>query len=208
VADERGAVSGLDADRAFPSASLTKAMILIAFLRRSTLRDLEPSASDRVSLGFMIRLSDNASADRMYERVGDEGLRELAGAVGMRRFEISGSWANATLTPADQARFFLVADRLVPQRERAFARRLLETVAPEQTWGVPKAARPRWRTFFKGGWRPEDQGELVHQAALLERGGRRMAVSVMTVDGRDMVYAEKTIEGIARRLLASPDRGK
>ena len=204
VADERGAVRGLDADRRFLSASLSKAMILVAFLRRAG----EPTPSERVSLSFMIRLSDNASADRMYASVGDAGLRELASAVGMSRFEVSGSWANATVTPADQARFFVVADLLVPQRERAYARRLLETVAPEQTWGVPNAARPRWRTFFKGGWRPEDQGELVHQAALLERGGRRMAVSVMTVGGRDMVYGERTIEGVARRLLASTARRK
>ena len=204
VADERGAVRGLDADRRFLSASLSKAMILVAFLRRAR----EPTPSERVSLGFMIRLSDNASADRLYASVGDTGLRELASAVGMSRFEVAGSWANATVTAADQARFFVVADLLVPQRERAYARRLLETVAPEQTWGVPNAARPRWRTFFKGGWRPEDQGELVHQAALLERGGRRMAVSVMTVGGRDMVYGERTIEGVARRLLASTARRK
>jgi len=204
VADERGALSGLDPGRPFLSASLTKAMILVAFLRQVA----EPTASERESLGFMIRLSDNASADRMYARVGDEGLRAVARAVGMRRFAISGAWANAALSPADQARFFLVADRLVPRRERRFARTLLETVSPVQTWGVPKAARPRWRTFFKGGWRPEGKGQLVHQAALLERGDRRLAVAVMTVRSRDMAYGEKTIEGVARRLLAPRVRRK
>lgn len=198
VAGERGGVSGLDADRTFSSASLTKAMMLVAFLRRRA----EPTESERVSLGYMIRLSDNESADRIYARVGDEGLIGLARVVGMTRFTVSGDWANATVTAADQARFFLLADRLVPARERAFARRLLETVSAEQTWGVPTAARPRWRTFFKGGWRPEDAGELVHQAALLERGARRVAVAVMTSGDRDMAYGEKTIEGVTRRLLA------
>ena len=202
VVDERGALRGLDPDRTFFSASLTKAMVLVAFLRQAARRHQEPTESERRSLGFMIRLSDNESADRMYERVGDEGLREVARTVGMSRFAVSGAWANATLTPADQARFFLVADRLVPRRDRAFARRLLETVSPQQTWGLPRAARPGWRTFFKGGWRPEDRGELVHQAALLERGERRMAIAVMTVRSRDMSYGERTIEGIARRLLA------
>jgi hypothetical protein len=200
VAGERAGVSGLAMDRTFPSASLSKAMMLVALLRR----EAKPTESERVSLGYMIRLSDNESADRIYSRVGDEGLRAVANAAGMGRFAISGHWANATLTPADQARFFLMVDRLVPRRERAFARALLETVSADQTWGVPTAARPRWRTFFKGGWRPEGQGELVHQAALLERGGRRLAVAVMTVRNRDMAYAQKTIEGVARRLLA-PD---
>jgi hypothetical protein len=199
VAGERGGVNGVGVNRTFRSASLTKAMMLVAFLRRGT----QPTESERVSLGYMIRLSDNASADRIFTRVGDEGLLELARTVGMTRFAVSGDWANATVTPADQARFFLIADRLVPARERTFARTLLETVSAEQTWGIPKASRPRWRTFFKGGWRPENAGELVHQSALLERGARRVAVSVMTTDDRDMVYGEKTIEGVARRLLAS-----
>lgn len=199
VTGERGGISGLDVDREFRSASLTKAMLLVAMLRR----EAKPTESERISLGYMIRLSDNASADTIYARVRDEGLLELARAAGMRRFAISGVWAGATVTPADQARFFLQADRLVPVRERRFARTLLETVSAEQTWGVPDAARPRWRTFFKGGWRPEDDGELVHQSALLERGGRRVAVSVMTTGDRDMTYGEKTIEGVARRLLGT-----
>jgi hypothetical protein len=199
VAGERDGVNGVGANRTFRSASLTKAMMLVAFLRRDT----KPTKSERVSLGYMIRLSDNASADRIYARVRNEGLLAIARTVGMTRFAVASDWANAIVTPADQARFFLIADRLVPARERGFARNLLETVSAEQTWGIPKASRPRWRTFFKGGWRPENKGELVHQSALLERGARRLAVSVMTTDDRDMVYGEKTIEGVARRLLAS-----
>jgi hypothetical protein len=198
VADERGGIGGLDPDRIFQSASLTKAMLLVALLRRQDV----PTEAERISLGYMIRLSDNESAKRIYARVGDEGLIEVARAARMRDFAVSGDWANAALTPADQVRFFLVADRLVPARERSFTRTLLETVSADQTWGAPIAARPRWRTFFKGGWRPQDDGELVHQSALLERGSRRLALSVMTTGDRDMAYGEKTIEGVARRLLA------
>ena len=82
-------------------------------------------------------------------------MRELARAAGMRRFSIAGDWASARVTAADQARFFLALDDLTPPRYRALERDLLETVSPLQTWGIPRAARPRWRTYFKGGWRPE-----------------------------------------------------
>ena len=203
VAGERGGVTGFDINRAVPSASLTKAMILVAFLRRSAERGDQPTESERASLAFMIRLSDNASADRIYRRVGDGALRRLARAAGMRRFAIGGDWANAAVAPADQARFFVMLDRLVPPRERPFARTLLQTVALDQTWGVPLAARPRWRTLFKGGWRPEGDGELVHQAAVLERGARRLGLAVMTTGNPDMRYGERTIEGVARRLLGA-----
>lgn len=207
IADERGGVGGLDADRPFASASLTKAMILVAYLRRSSAEGRAPSEADRTSLGYMIRLSDNSSADRMYARTGDVALRDLARRAGMRHFRIDGDWANASLTAADQARFFLLADRLVPPTEQRYARSLLETVSPEHSWGIPVAARPRWRVFFKGGWRPEGDGELVHQAALLERGPRRVSIAVMTDENPLMTYGEESIEGVARRLLQTPPAG-
>jgi hypothetical protein len=204
VADDRGGISGVDVHRPFASASLSKAMILVAYLRKLAAEDGEPSQSDMLTLGYMIRLSDNASADTIYSRVGDEALVDLARRAGMKGFAVSGDWANATVTPADQARFFLALDRLVPRRFRELARDLLESVSELQSWGIPVDARPRWRVFFKGGWRPEEDGEMVHQAALLEQGARRVAIAVMTTGDPDMVYGEQSIQGVGRLLLAGP----
>ena len=202
VADERGGLSGHGGTRPFPSASLTKAMLLVAFLRGLAAEGSEPSDSETLTLGYMIRISDNGSADEIYAEVGDEALRDLARRAGMRAFEIDGDWANATLTPADQARFFLSIDRLVPRRFRGLALDLLEGVTPLHSWGIPAGARPRWRVFFKGGWRPEEDGELVHQAALMQRGSRRIAIAVFTDANPNMVYGERTIQGVTARLLA------
>ena len=202
VIDGRGALSGVGLDERFVSASLTKAMILVAYLRRLEDTGGRPSQAELLSLGYMIRLSDNASADSIFARVDDEGVREVARLARMRNFRIAGDWANATITPADQARLFVALDRVVPARFVPLARTLLETVSPLQSWGIPRAARPRWRTFFKGGWRPEAGAELVHQAALLQSGTRRLGLAVMTSEDPSMAYGERTIEGLARRLLA------
>ena len=201
VVDDRGGLSGVRPRERFLSASLTKAMILVAFLRGLEAGRDQPSDGELLSLGYMIRLSDNASADSIYRRVGPAGLRELARQAGMRDFSVGGDWANSTVTAADQARLFLQLDRLVPARFQPLARDLLETVSPLHSWGIPRAARPRWRTFFKGGWRPEAGAEVVHQAALVESGARRLGMAVMTGDDPSMLYGERTIEGIARRLL-------
>ncbi len=205
VTDGRGAVAGVAMHRPFAAASLSKAMVMVAFLRRAERRARPPTAAERESLGYMIRLSDNASADAIYAKLGDGPMRALARAAGMRRFAIAGHWAGARVTAADQARFFLALDDLTPPRYRALERDLLETVSPLQTWGIPRAARPRWRTYFKGGWRPEGNTLLEHQAAYLERGGRRVAIAILTEGGADEHPARTTQAGVARRLLAAAD---
>lgn len=201
VVDDRGGLRGLHAHRTFPSASLSKAMILVAYLRKLAEERAELPDSDLLGLGYMIRLSDNDSASTYFSRVGDRGLIEVARLAGMKDFAVAGDWANVTVTPADQARFFRRIDRLVPRRFRGLARNLLESISELQSWGIPAGAPPRWRVFFKGGWRPETDGEMVHQAALLERDRRRVGIAVMTTANGDMVYGERTIEGVARRLL-------
>jgi hypothetical protein len=205
VADGRGGVAGVGLNRPFPSASLSKAMVLVAFLRQADRRRTPPTAAERESLGYMIRLSDNASADTIYAKVGDGPIRALARAAGMRHFSIAGTWAGARVTAADQARFFLVLDDLTPPRYRKLQRNLLETVSPLQTWGIPRAARPRWRTYFKGGWRPEGAAMLEHQAAYLERGRHRLALAILTEGGTDARFGRATQAGIARRLLAGTE---
>ena len=204
VADDRGGLTGVNTARPYASASLTKAMILVAYLRKLAAAGAREHP-DELTLGYMIRLSDNASADEIYGRVGDESLRELARRARMDGFRIAGDWANATLTPADQARFFMALDRLVPRRFRGLARNLLETVVAPHSWGIPAGARPGWRVYFKGGWRPEAEGELVHQAGLLERGSRRVAIAVLSSENPDMLYGERSIQGVTERLLAGGD---
>jgi len=205
VADGRGAVAGVAIHRTFASASLSKAMVLVAFLRQAERRGRPPTAAERESLGYMIRLSDNASADSIYAKLGDGAMRELARAARMRDFAIAGHWAGARVTAADQALFFLSLDDLTPPRYRALERDLLETVSPLQSWGIPRAARPRWRTYFKGGWRPESDTLLEHQAAYLERGRRRVAIAILTEGGTDERLGRTTQAGVARRLLAGTD---
>ena len=204
VADDRGGLTGMDTTRPYASASLTKAMILVAYLRKLAAPGARADP-DELTLGYMIRLSDNASAEEIYGQVGDASLRELARRAGMDGFRIEGDWANATLTAADQARFFMALDRLVPRRFRGLARNLLGTVVAPHSWGIPTAARPGWRVYFKGGWRPQPDGELVHQAGLLERGSRQVAIAVLSSENPNMVYGERSIQGITELLLAGGD---
>jgi hypothetical protein len=202
VLGDRGGLSGSAMRRQYESASLVKAMILVAYLRRLADERREPSDLELARLDAMIRVSDNFSASDLYEQVGPDGLEEVARLARMKDFGSSAFWGNSLVTAADQVRLFLSLDRLLPRAWRSYARGLLENVMPAHAWGIPAAARPDWRVMFKGGWRPDDEdGQIVHQAALLERGERRLAIAVMTESDPGEVYGQETVRGIALRLL-------
>jgi hypothetical protein len=201
VVDSSGAIHCRACRRRYPAASIVKAMLLVAELRRLAAGGGQLTAGDRSLLGEMIRVSDNASATRIYLRVGDQGLYRLAAAMKMRGFGVNGHWGNAEITALDLARFFARIDRLTPAKYQDYARRLLSSVVHSQAWGIPEVSRPRWRTRFKGGWVSTPRGELLHQVARLQRGGRSVAIAVLTDGNPTHAYGRATLRGIAARLL-------
>ncbi|MGI8802340.1 MAG: serine hydrolase [Solirubrobacteraceae bacterium] len=202
VVDDKGRLSGLRLHLRFNSASVVKAMLLVAYLERlaDAGRGLDPAS--RSLLYPMIHVSDNNAASAVFGIVGDAGLRRVAGQVGMTDFATSGRWWGFTqISAADQARFFVVQDHLIPPQFDGYARGLLSGISADQSWGVPAVGRPRFRVFFKGGWLPSEG--LVNQAARLEGRGATFAIAVLTTGGPSMGYGEQTIEGVAARVLGN-----
>jgi hypothetical protein len=193
---------GSEIHRRFVSASVVKAMLLVAYLDMRAADHRPLTATDRSVLTPMIHVSDNNAATAAWSRVGDHRLRILARRAGMTDFSIVGFWANAMISAADQARFFFEMPRLIAPRFRGYADHLLSHIVGYESWGIPAVARPRgWRVDFKGGWRPTARGQLVHQIARLRRGQTKLAVAVMTDGDPSMTYGIGTVEGVARRLL-------
>jgi len=188
-----------DAYRVYRSASVVKAMLLVAYLNHESVRGRRLGAGDLALLDPMIRRSDNVAASRVRDFVGNGALEHLADRVGMGRFASTPSWGDTQITAAGQTKLFLRIDRYVVRRHRATAMRLLRTVIGPQRWGVAQAPHPGWALHFKGGW--GDYGEVDHQVALLRRGKRRLAVAILMTGFPSHAYGKQTLEGIARRLL-------
>jgi hypothetical protein len=204
-----GRMWGVATRRAVPSASVLKAMLLVAYLSRPDVRDRPLRKADRELLAPMIRWSDNVAATRVRDIVGNEGLVRLAHRVGMRAFVPAAIWGLSRVDAADQTLFFLHIERWIPARHRATALHLLSSIVPSQRWGIGQVRPAGWALYFKGGW-GSGSGAVDHQVALLRRGKRRLSVAILTTNSPSHDYGKQTLKGVAVRLLrglAVPARG-
>jgi hypothetical protein len=191
--------------RRVPAASLMKTLFLVAHLRRGDVREQPLSRADRALLDPMVRRSDDVAATTIRNRLGDARLRRLARAAGLRDLVLRPVWGMSTTSARDQARLFARLPRLLPPRHRAYALGLLARIVPSQRWGIGQVRLPGWRVMFKGGW-GSGSGAVDHQAALLERGGRRIAVAVVTTGHPSHAAGKRTLRGVFARLLAGLPR--
>jgi hypothetical protein len=203
VLDSAGRLRGLNTREQFETASIVKVMFLTAYLQMLSARDRPLTAADRALLYPMIHESNNDDASQVLGIVGADAVARVAREAGMRDYSPGiGWWAYTQTSAADQARFAARLDRLIPARFYGYARYLLSTIEPEQSWGFPPVARPRWQVYFKTGALPS-QG-LFTELARLERGPVRFSVAVLTDGQPSQAYGEETIAGVAARLLAGP----
>jgi Beta-lactamase enzyme family len=186
-----------------PSASLLKAMLLVAYLNRDSVRGRALTDSDRRLLGPMIRWSDNATAGTVLNIVGASGLYLVATRANMHNFQLRSPWGLSTTTARDQARFFYRIDRLLPARHRAYGMNLLRRIVPSQRWGIPPVKPDGWFIHFKGGW-GSGTGRVTHQSALLRTSTKRISLSVITEWNPSHTYGTWTIRGVAARMLKRP----
>jgi Beta-lactamase enzyme family len=196
VVDSRGRLYGYHASRPFITASVVKAMLLVAYLRRHS--SVGPAM--RTVLARMITLSDNDAADEVYRLVGRGGLAHLAHLARMRTFRAGSAWIVSRVGAADMARFFRDMERYIPAAHRRFADSLLTHIVSYERWGIPPAAEPLgYRVYFKPGWL--GAWVLANEAARLERKRVRIGLAVFTDGNPTSSYGKETIAGVTARLL-------
>ena len=182
------------------SASVLKAMLLVAYLDHPDVRGRALADADRALLEPMIRYSDNDTATRVRDFLGAAPIERLARRAGMRDFRLAVPWGLSQITASDQSRYFLELPELTVRRHRAYALKLLAGVVPEQRWGIATVRPHGWDLHFKGGW-GAGTGAVSHQIALLERDGQRVSVAITTNGSPTHEYSQETLRGVARRLL-------
>jgi hypothetical protein len=201
VLDSQGHLSGTRLRSHFQSASVVKVIFLTAFLQLLNADHVGLSALDRSLLYPMIHESNNEDASAVLDRVGLSAIARVAREAGMQDYAPGvGWWAYTQTSAADQARFFIAIEKLIPHQFWPYARGLMAGIEAEQSWGFPEVARPRWQVFFKTGALPSEG--LFNETARLERPGVTFTASVFSTGDPSQAYGEETMRGVAARLLA------
>jgi Beta-lactamase enzyme family len=182
------------------SASVVKAMLMVAYLDQASVATRALNGYDDSLLRPMITQSDNAAATTVRDVVGNGALRALANRVGMTHFATAAIWGETQITAGDQTRFFFHIDSYVARRHRAYAMNLLASIVPSERWGIGAVAPKGWHLYFKGGW-GYGTGLLDHQVVLLVRGCARVSIAALTMYDGSHEYGKETLRGIFERLL-------
>lgn len=210
IVDDRGALLGeASPQRTGRSASVSKALVLVALLRMAEQRAL--TSGERSAVGRMVRDSDNAAANQLYARVGPTRVDEAARAAGMsewqrvvRRQTAAGyDLGYSRVSPLDLARLFATLDATVPDRHREFALAELGAVRGAGRFGVLSV--PAFSSVpSKAGWRPEDEGGwTVAQGARLTLDGREVGVGFHVAGAASKDAAASAIAAVADALSQS-----
>jgi beta-lactamase class A len=190
------------------SASVLKAMLMVAYLNRGSVAGRALNSYDKSLLYPMITRSDNNAASAVDTIVGDSGLNALAARVGMSHFAPAQPiWGESQITPRDQTKFFLHIDSYIARRHRGYAMHLLASITPSQRWGIGEVAPKGWKLYFKGGW-GYGTGLMDHQVVLLTRGCARVSVAVLTMYDGSHAYGKATLRGMFKRLLVGLPTGR
>ena len=186
--------------RVVPAASVFKAMILAAYLRRTSVRSRGLTDEERSRLSAMIRWSDNDSATILLDRMGHRAIHRLARDAHMKDFQLVRPWGLSHVSAGDQVRFFFRFHRYVPARHEEYARWLLHHIVRSQRWGITDVELDGWKRFFKSGW-ATGTGRVSHQVAWIQKDGDRVAIAVMTEYSPSHEYSKRTLQGVMHRLL-------
>ncbi|MHB8656751.1 MAG: serine hydrolase [Solirubrobacteraceae bacterium] len=183
------------------SASVVKAMLMVAYLDMPSVAGRRINAYDNSLLAPMITQSDNNAADTVDGIVGAGGLDALAARVGMTHFVAAEPvWGETQITARDQTRFFLHIDSYIAPLHRAYGMHLLYSIVPWERWGIGEVAPVGWGLYFKGGW-GYGTGLLDHQVILLKRGCARVSIAVLSMYDGSHAYGKETLRQIFARLL-------
>ena len=212
-----GATFSHAAHEQFPTASVSKLTILTLLLLRAEEEGRGLTASEQVRVEEMIRYSDNDVTDGLYARIGfTDGFTSGVRDLGFTNTDPHprGVWGATMTTAADQLRLLRVLyvdEGHLAAENRAYVRELMESVAPEQAWGVSASADPGDTVGLKNGWTPrESNGGLwnVNSVGYVSGPGHEYLIAVLSDGHHDYATGVALVEELCGTVTGAMESAR
>ncbi|MCP2340442.1 serine hydrolase [Actinomadura rupiterrae] len=203
---ERRLWCGVSSGSHYDSASVVKATILGALLRKVLDEKRHMSASEKSLAKKMITKSDNNAASALWAHVGRTRMQRFLRQAGMTHTTLGEGryWGLTQITAYDEIsllRRFTEPNGLLTTKARTYALTLMHEVIPSQRWGTPSGTPSGITWHVKNGWLPRHgKNWRVHSIGAFTGGGRSYTIAVLTRDTPSMAYGVATIERVAHAV--------
>ncbi len=192
-------------DRHFDSASIVKAIILAALLRRHQESGTPLSSFEEREATLMITQSDNDAATDLWDEVGMSGLRHFLDLAKMNETRLGegGYWGLTQVTAHDEILLLELLTRptsVLTGASRRYQLGLMALVIPGQRWGTPAGAPAAVSVHVKNGWLPDDGGWHINSIGAFTGQDRNYMMAVLTDDNQSEQYGIETVQAVARAV--------
>jgi len=194
----------LNSSEHFDSASVVKATILGALLRRAQDRHEALTRTEKALAYAMITRSDNDAASELWDDVGRRYLQHFLNLAGMTRTYLGPGpyWGLTRITAYDETlllHLLLTKNTVLGTSSRDYELSLMARVIPSRRGGVPAGAPTRLTAHVKNGWLPlAPYGWRINSIGGFTGRGGGYSIVVLTQDNPTMGYGIATVETIAR----------
>jgi beta-lactamase class A len=195
-------------------ASIVKVNILGALLAKGQGAANSLTSSQRALATEMIEESDNDAATELWNAAGaGSGIGAFDRKVGMSSTTPSPcvvcqgfpwpGWGLTTTTPEDQLTLlralFLSTSYLNPV-DRAYEVKLMQSVVPDERWGVSGGVPAGASVALKNGWLPlndTDTDWQINSIGWVRGDGRDYLVALMSTDNPNEQYGISTLDSVS-----------
>jgi beta-lactamase class A len=201
-----GLTCWLNSTTHFDSASVVKATILGALLRKAQEQHRYLTSTEARWARSMITLSDNGAASALWNDVGRTALQHFLNLAQMTHTYLGpgGYWGLTQITAHDETllvQLLLHPGSVLSTASRNYELGLMASVVSYERWGIPAGAPTSLTVHVKNGWLPRaTHGWRIHSIGGFTGRGVSYSIVVLTQDNPTMDYGIVTIEGIARAI--------
>lgn len=193
----------LNANAHFDSASVVKATILGALLRKAEKQHRYLTQAEASLATAMITQSDNNAASALWADVGRTWLQHFLNLARMTHTVLGpgGYWGLTQITAHDEILLLQLLTKpngVLGSASRGYELGLMARVIRSQRWGVPAGAPASLTVHVKDGWLPRStHGWRIHSIGCFTGRNGAYSIAVLTQDNPTMNYGITTVQDIA-----------